>query len=172
MPNMKNFLKQIEKNKGKIMKFLISCAAIEFIISTLYRIVNVKDSRTQVETIINIYSVFFVFIIFLHEICSCLILKSITENLKIITHYRGKGIVFILLSMIYFSPSLGNQQNYSASLLFSVGIVSFFAEIQFNKDSMNLDENVEIKATEECINNTTVLNVEKKSNPYDIPDDF
>jgi hypothetical protein len=170
---MKKLLRRLENNKGKIMKFLISCAAIEFNVSTFYRIYNVVDSRTQIETIINIYSIFFVLIIFTQEIFNCLVPKIITDNLSIITHYKGKGILYILISFIYYSPSLGKQQNYSAYLLFSVGLVCLFADIRFDKTELVEEvKEVQNKTLEDASQPSKLIVQKINDNPYDIPEDF
>jgi hypothetical protein len=171
---MKNLLRRLENNKGKIMKFLISCASLEFIVSTFYRIYNVIDSRTQIETIIKLSSMFFVFIVFTHEVLNCLVPKFIVDNLKLITHYKGKGIIYMLISFIYYSPSLGKQQNYSAYLLFSVGLVCLFADIKFdNEDIVNEElKEVQNKTLEEATQPTKFTIEKKADNPYDIPEDF
>ena len=56
MSNMKAFLNILEKNKDKIMKFFIICATLKFCFSLFYRMSIVAQSRNQLETIINIYS--------------------------------------------------------------------------------------------------------------------
>jgi hypothetical protein len=147
------------------MKFFITCAVLEFFISTFYRIVQVKDSRTQIETIINVYSLLLIGAIFIHETISCLIPRVLSENFKLITHYTGKGVLFIMVSFIYFSPSLGNQQNYSAYLLFFVGLICLFADCRVTTDP---------EATTGAGLPVAVLVHEDKpsNNPYDIPEDF
>ena len=45
-----------EENKDKIMKFFIICVTLKFCISIFYRMGNDSDSRNQLETVINIYS--------------------------------------------------------------------------------------------------------------------
>jgi len=57
MPNnFKAILKLIDSNKDKIMKFFIICVTLKFCISIFYRMGNDSDSRNQLETVINIYS--------------------------------------------------------------------------------------------------------------------
>jgi hypothetical protein len=161
---MKSLLRGLDNNRGRIMKFFITCAFLEFFISTLYRTVEVKDSRTQIETIINIYSLLITILIVSHEFLACLLPKLLLENFKLITHYPGKGILFIMISLIYFSPTFGVQQNYSAYLLFFVGLICLFADCrkdeQFNLKVRDLELPVE------------TVSMDKKSNPYDIPEDF
>jgi hypothetical protein len=170
MRNLKTILRGIDTRRKQILKFFITCAVLEFFISTLYRIVQVKDSRTQIESIINIYSLLLAGMIFLHEISECLIPKILTENFKMITHYPGKGILFIIVSFIYFSPTLGVQQNYSAYLLFFVGLICLFADCrkensleEVGMNNMNSDIEMPVE---------TKTGVDKQFNPYDIPDDF
>lgn len=76
-------------------------------------------------------------LIFFSEFCSCFIIKSLIENFKLVTHYSGKGILYILISIIYLSPSLGNQQSYSAYLFLFVGIVGLFADCKLDKENKN-----------------------------------
>jgi len=64
-------------------------------------------------------------------------MKSFIENFKLVTHYSGKGILYILISIIYFSPSLGNQQAYSAYLFLFVGILGLFADCKLDKENKN-----------------------------------
>jgi hypothetical protein len=168
MSNFKSLLRGIDNNRGAIMKFFITCAFLEFFISTLYRIVQVKDSRTQIETIINLYSMLITTLIFIHEIMACLIPKLIVNNFNMITHYPGKGVLFIMISFIYFSPTLGVQQNYSAYLLFFVGVICLFADC--GKNMITSPDDLDDITTEKPIE--IVTDFKAKDNPYDIPEDF
>jgi hypothetical protein len=200
MGKVKEILSRIERNKGKVAKFFIGCATLKFFSSTLYRIYSNRESRTQMEATINIYCLFLVALIFLHEFLKCFLCKSLTDNIKIITHYKGKGITFILTSLIYMSHSMGTQQNYSAYLLFFVGIILLFVDCKFDgekdkspyemamerskvksqRSMTNLEMEPEIVVEVDTENRDTQkvgMTSEKKpiqvtSNPYDIPDDF
>lgn len=199
MSTIKTVLTTIEKKKNKIAKFLILCCGAEFCISTLYRIYDVKDSRKQEETLINMYSFFFIIFICFHELFGCLVCRSLEDNMKVLTHYTGKGIITILLSFIYMSPSRGNQQNYSAILLFTCGIVCILADFNYNNsrsafelaierskgfNSKNRLENFNNNSfpytqTQEDIEIPKNVKVEivdqhtkKVDNPYDIEEDF
>ena len=183
MGKVRNILSGIERKKSKVAKFFIICAVLEFFISTLYRIYSIQDSRTLIETTINVYSLLIVGSCFIHEFMKCLLCKSFIENFKIITHYQGKGIIFILISIIYMSHSLGNQQNYSAYLLFAVGLLLIAADCKFVQEteevSPALEKQVEINIVPQYSqreNNyeENKIEIPKKvaSNPYDIPDDF
>jgi hypothetical protein len=118
--------------------------------------------------------------------------------MKIITHYRGKGILFILISMIYTSPTMDDQQNYSAYLLFIVGVVLMFVnseknicksnspamsaqeiKINVNKTGDNMAADLTPSSNHIPANYLTVhslkeedITPKKTLNPYDIPDDF
>jgi hypothetical protein len=113
--------------------------------------------------------------------------SSLLENMKIITHYHGKGIVFILISVLYMSHSLGTQQNYSAYLMFAVGIIliaadyKFVAEDEEKKELVKFNNNkgvMRVEITDGDSNRTegdVKIEVPPKkvsTNPYDIPDDF
>lgn len=134
MGKVKKLLTNLERVKAKIAKFVIVCAALKFFSSTLYRIYDVQDSRTLLETMINLYSLLIMSMILLHEFIKCFLCRAITDNFKVITHYRGKGFVFILLSFIYMAPSLGTQQNYSGYLLFFSGLVLILIDLKFETE--------------------------------------
>jgi hypothetical protein len=194
MSKVKAILTSIERNKGKILKFFILGAVIKFFASTVYRIYSVKESRTQIETTINIYSLLVIGLVFLHEFLPCFLFKSITDNFKMITHYSGKGALFILISIIFMSHTLDTQQNYSAYLLFTVGCILICADCKFyvqeerspfeiamerskNKAEQyveTLSVNIENPIEKNSSNNSAELtNVKPITvNPYDIPDDF
>lgn len=178
MVKVKKILNGIERNKSKIAKFFIFCAFVNFLISTLYRMYSSQDSRTLIETMINIYSLFIVVSIFLHEFLKCFLINSIIENFKVITHFQGQGFLFILISFVYMSHALGTQQNYSAYLLFFVGIVLIaldrkLAYEELKEESTSKQEkNVEIVIENQQSDDTTKREVKVTSNPYDIPEDF
>jgi uncharacterized protein YacL len=202
MGKVKQLLTSIEKNKGKMAKFFIACSLLKFVSSTLYRVYSTKDSRTQIETTINIYCLFIVGAIFLHEFLKCFLCRVLTDNMKVMTHYTGKGIIFILISLIYMSHSFGNQQNYSAYLLFFVGIILVVIDCKFDNEyektpyelamertkvnsqrSINNNLENEPEIVIDVSNNRSDLIQETKidvtpakitpaSNPYEIPDDF
>lgn len=201
MGKVQQFLTGLERNKEKIAKFFITCAVLKFFSSTLYRIYSIQNSRTQIESTINVYSLFIVGFVFFHEFLKCLLCKAFTDNLKLLTHYKGKGIAFILISFIYMSQSMGNQQNYSAYLLFFVGIILLFVDCKFESEgekkspyelalertkSKQQRESVEFEPIENHpsyapTNGTdssreihTSIEIPKKesTNPYDIPEDF
>lgn len=134
MKKVKAILRSLESYKDKIIKFFIICATIQFYSSTLYRIYDVKDSRTQIETTINLYSLIFVGLVFINEFFACILCNFITDNLKVITHHTGKGLVYIIISFIYMSPNLGSPQNYSAYLMFSFGLLLVFSQCLHEND--------------------------------------
>lgn len=178
MVKVKQILNGIERNKSKIAKFLIMCAVVNFLISTLYRLYSSQDSRTLIETMINMYSLFVVVSIFLYEFLKCFLFTSIIENFKAITHYQGQGLLLILISFIYMSRSLGAQQNYSAYLLFCVGIILIaldrnlaYEELKTESSKFQPEKDLEI-VVETKIDEPTSREVKVTSNPYDIPDDF
>jgi hypothetical protein len=177
MVKVKEILSGIERNKSKISKFLIICASINFLISTLYRLYSSQDSRTLIETMINLYSLFIVVSIFLHEFLKCFLLTSIVDNFKAITHLQGQGLLFILVSLVYMSRSLGTQQNYSAYLLFFVGIILIALDRKLTYEELKEErvskpeKDVEI-VVENITQEETKKEVKVTSNPYDIPEDF
>ena len=59
--NVKSFLNVLDNNKDKIMKFFIICATIKFCISMFYRMSVVAESRNQLETVINLYTLYYTF---------------------------------------------------------------------------------------------------------------
>jgi hypothetical protein len=134
MGKVKKILSSIERNKSKVAKFLIICAVVKFFVSILYRIYSIKDSRTLLETTLNLYSLVIIGCVFLHEFLPCFLCQILVDNFKVISHYPGKGIIFILVSIIYMSHSLGNQQNYSAYLLFAVGIILIAADCKLVRE--------------------------------------
>jgi hypothetical protein len=119
----------------------------------------------------------------------------VTENFKALTNYTGKGILFILVSIIYMSPCMDDQQNYSSYLLFVAGIILIVAdrrEISGNPNVQKASENnvsnhnkinndlyESSPITNEHRNVVLTVSVEsdatppkKTVNPYEIPDDF
>lgn len=58
MSKVKAFLTILDKNKGYFMKFLILCCSIKFCSSTVLRMYRTAESRTHIETAINIYSMY------------------------------------------------------------------------------------------------------------------
>ncbi len=198
MGKVKDILSSIERNKGKIMRIFIFCSILKFYISAIYRIYEDNDSRKQLETNVNIYALFVLGIVFFHEFLNCLVPKFIIENFKMITHFSGKGIIFIFISIIFMNPLLGNQQNYSGYMLLCVGILSIIADFKLDlskKDFHNLlttekqteriidlyaendTKNVQITNSDNFVHEVKVKNTESAKpkladNPYDIPDDF
>jgi hypothetical protein len=186
MSKVKAILSSIERNKAKIIKILLVCAVVQFFTSTLYRIYSIKDSRTQFETTVNLYSLFVLLLVIFQEFLPCLMPSCLQDNLKILTHYSGKGIILILISVLFMSHTLDNQQNYSAYFLLVVGILYLLADWNWKKDSdkeneihvvnrkrndnfENKFDNVDHEKNDRCI---TVETSKPSANPYDIPDDF
>lgn len=198
MGKIQVILSSLERNKGKIMRIFIFSAIIKFYISAIYRIYSDQDTRKQLETTINIYSLIILGVIFLNEFCKCLLPKFIVENFKMITHFTGKGIIFILISIIFMNPLLGNQQNYSGYMLFCVGILSILTDFKLEMSKSNLNqliklekesprimltdiENGNVHTSSNAENLTQEVKIEfsetcankaKVDNPYDIPEDF
>ena len=196
MGKVKKFLSRLERYKRKIIKVFIFGAIVKFYISALYRIGEGQPQRKQLETVITIYSLLILGMIMIHEFFTCCLPNILIEYFKLITNLTGKGIIFILISILFLNPLLGNQQMYSAYLLLSVGILSILADLKFEK---NEDKNLlrtEIKSkkisvlpidTERCESNTNKdiildysetetqekeIKNQENNNPYDIPDDF
>jgi hypothetical protein len=192
MVKVKKILSTLEKYKGKVIKFLIFGAIVKFYISTLYRIGEEQSQRKQLETVISIYSLLILGIIMIHEFFACCIPNFLIENFKMLTNLTGKGLIFILISILFLNPLLGNQQVYSAYFLLSVGILSIIADLKFEKNEEKNLLKKEIKShkissipleSERCesynnkdaimdINETKESKPVENNNPYDIPDDF
>jgi len=194
MGKVQEFISSLERNKGKIMRIFIFCSIIKFFITAIYRISEDQTVRKQLETTVNIYSLFILGIIFLYEFCNCLVPNFIVENFKIITNFTGKGIIFILISIIFMNPLLGNQQNYSGYMLLCVGILSIIADFKLDlnkieiKKLLKLEEQtpkmiqIDIENDKNHSNSdnfTREVKIEisetekpKIDNPYDIPEDF
>lgn len=191
----KGFLSTIDRNRKRIIKFFILCSTVKFIISLMYRLYTIKESRTQFESTTNLYSLFIVCAIFLHEFIPCFMCDVVTENFKAITNYKGKGILFILVSIIYMSPSMDDQNNYSSYLLFLAGTILLIADRNRNSDnsnqpisSGNFASNDNKASNDLCESSpitsgqrTGVISInlvndstppKKTLNPYEIPDDF
>jgi hypothetical protein len=197
MNKMKALLEGIERNKGKITKFFIVCAAVKFYISTIYLAYVIKDSK-MIETFIDIYSIFIITLIVLHEFVSCIVFNFITENFKMITHNTGRGILLIMISFLYMPPTqaLSKQQNYSAVLLFSSGLILILLDIKIKSEDVKsaYELALERSLTSNSKNlkpigdNHIILDADimekkieaspeikpniKSTNPYDIPEDF
>lgn len=191
MGKVKNILSSLGRNKGKIMKFLTFCSIIKFYISAINHIFdNKKDNRMQLEITINVYSLLILGMVFLNDFCNCFIPTIIVENFKLMTHFTGKGIIFILISIIFMNPMLGNQQNFSAYLLFCVGILSILTDLKFenkinknnnlltnekiSKDILDVDLENGLNEVNNKVMNTETVEVKngKVDNPYEIPEDF
>jgi hypothetical protein len=202
MGKVQQLLTRIERNKGKMAKFFIACALLKFFSSTFYRVYSNRDSRTLMETTINIYCLFIVGVIFLHEFLKCFLCRILTENMKVLTHYSGKGVTFILTSIIYMSHSFGTQQNLSAYLLFFVGIILIVIDCKFDNQNekspyekaierskvrtqktynsnFETEPEIVISVTSNRSDNSQESKIEiptskitTTSNPYDIPEDF
>ena len=151
-----------------------------------------QNKSKQLETVITIYSLLILGMIMMHEFCACCIPNSLKENFKIITFLSGKGIIFILISILFLNPLLGNQQEYSAYLLLSVGILCILADFKFDKneekdllkteiksgkinavtlDSNRNENNADMDVVVD-ISDTIESKPVESNNPYDIPDDF
>lgn len=196
---LKEILYTVERNKNKIIKFFILCSAVKFIFSLLYRMYSNQESWAQFESTINIYSILMIVLILLQEFVPFLVFNLITENIKIISHYRGKGILFILIALVYTSPTMDDQQNYSAYFLLIVG--AFLLFVNREENSKNKSNNPSITTQEintnvsksrengmgrsshisnQAPNAYLAVNIireeettsKKTMNPYDIPDDF
>ena len=193
MGKVKKILSTLERYKGKIMKVMIFGTIVKFYISALYRMGEGQEQRKQLETVITIYSLLILGMILIHEFFACCLPSLVVNNFKIITYLTGKGVIFILISILFLNPLLGNQQVYSAYLLLSVGILCILADFNFDKNEEKNLIKGEIKShkitplpseSERCNKDDVVIefssteNESKESktvennNPYDIPDDF
>ena len=193
MGKFQSLLKCLDNNNDMIMKILFFIIITKTYISTIYRMHRHINSRTQIETTINIYCLFILAIIFLNEFFKCLMPEIIIDNLKLISNYSGKGIIFLMLSIIYVSPDVGIHQNISGYCLLTMGIICLLADVNWGKkndknEKSKLKEvkNNENKNTEiNIINNTESNEMEinfnqytrenqgaKVNNPYEIPEDF
>jgi hypothetical protein len=191
MPQIKTLLTRMEQNKGKIMKFFIVCAIINFFTSVSYSAYYETHEGAALVTTVNFYSLLILCLIAIHEFLPCILPKIIERNFSIITHYPGKGLLLMLISVFYVSGVFSRQQNYSAFLLFFIGIILIFGEFEFKlrssktlyEQAMELSKSkgesssrIERGENERIYEETSPNNVpivnEKKINPYDIPDDF
>lgn len=198
MEKVKEILSSLERNKGKITRVFIFCAIIKFFITAIYSISSDTTLRKQLETTVTIYCLLILGIIFLHEFCNCLLPKPIEDNFKMITHFSGKGFIFILISILFMNPLLGNQQNYSGYMLLCVGILSVLADLKFDFNKTKIQElianerlpphikqeDLESQKNQMTLNSENLDTQEVKiqvtqaekpkadNNPYEIPEDF
>jgi hypothetical protein len=166
---MEQALTTIQDNKTKIMKFLITISAAFLIIYLIYKLIDITDSRMQIDTFITIYSLLFLSIILIHEIRSSILPEAIIENLKLITHCQGKGLIYIVISIIYIPHRFEKFLNYAAYITLIVGILCELAVFNLvGKNNSNYDNNQTMDDSTKSIK----LVPSKKDNPYDIQEDF
>jgi len=98
-----------------------------------------------------------------------------------LNHYSGKGVIYLLLSILYMAPELSEKNN-SKYILCAAGILCIIGDFKYDKQDE--DHKYELKkittdegsiSTGDVKNNelTTESDLTKKpSNPYDYPEDF
>lgn len=191
---MKYLAEGVERYKSRTAKIFILCCVIMFYISTITRTYTIGTSHI-LESLINLYSLFIIGLVGLHEFCRIVVFDYIVQNFKVISHRTGKGILFIMISFLYFPQSQGTRQNYSGYILFFSGIILILLDVKFSydakktpyeiamekskkKNELNIESNINDKV---CYVNLDVSSSNQDSqnnkppqskNPYEIPEDF
>ena len=132
----------LQKVKYYFELFVICFSSVFFIISNLLLI---KQSYYYwSDYVLIFYSFLFLFLIIFHSILPSKLPDIIRENFGIITNNGGKGILMLIISVLYIKEEINNKKFHSLILFISgtfLIILEYFSPtIEINKNKNNTQQ--------------------------------
>ena len=149
--------------KNKIEKAFSSFACFLWIIATFWDIYKLQ--RYWFDYALELYSTFLIFITLLYSLSPKAISKNIYKSFKMITKIKGRGIMFIIISLLFIRDT-HDFHKFCSYVLLIAGVLCFICEILIPTTKEELEKIAEIYGQKvvQSTNDVIVFNKQNEQN--------
>jgi hypothetical protein len=122
---MANVFEWFKKNRIKISKILITIIVVYFLFCSLMQLLF-DFTRNYFQTLTLIYIVLLIICNLLSEFSPYVLHNYLLRVFPFLSNYLGRGIVYILIGILYLSPELSKSMNTAGYATIFIGFVCFW----------------------------------------------
>ena len=119
---MVDFFDWIKKNRIKITKIVITIIVIYFLFCSLMQLIF-EFTRNLFQTLTIIYVILLIICNLLSEFSPYVLHNYLLFTFPFLSNYLGRGVVYILIGLLYLSPELSNTMNWAGYSIIAVGLI-------------------------------------------------
>ena len=119
---MADVLDWLRKNRIKIVKIMITVIVIYFLFCSLMQVIF-EFSRNLFQTITIIYLILLIVCNLLSEFSPYVLHNYLLFIFPFLANYLGRGIVYILIGLLYLSPELSSNMNWAGYMIIAIGVI-------------------------------------------------
>ena len=118
-------LAYLKKNRIKLLKILITIVVIYFIICIILQIISVHFNDIY-KTITLTYILILILCAFIVEFSPYILNNYLIFVFPFLSHYSGRGAVYILIGFATISPELNYLLNFGGYAIIIIGLLCFY----------------------------------------------
>ena len=156
-------IKKLRTIKNYFERFYVILVCILWIVATCWDIYKLQ--RYWFDYALEFYTTFLIFITLLYSLSPKAISYNIYKSFKMITRIKGRGIMFIIISLLFFRDKY-DFHKFCSYILLIAGVLCFVCEILIpttKEELIKIDEFYE-KNTIKINNDVVVFNKQNEQN--------
>ena len=156
-------IKKIRIIKNYFERFYVILVCIFWIVGTCWDIYKLQ--RYWFDYALELYSTFLIFITLLYSLSPKAISKNIYKSFKMITKIKGRGIMFIIISLLFIRDT-HDFHKFCSYVLLIAGVLCFICEILIPTTKEELEKIDEIYGQKvvQSTNDVIVFNKQNEQN--------
>ena len=153
-------IKKIRIIKNYFERFYVILVCIFWIVGTCWDIYKLQ--RYWFDYALELYSTFLIFITLLYSLSPKAISKNIYKSFKMITKIKGRGIMFIIISLLFIRDT-HDFHKFCSYVLLIAGVLCFICEILIPTTKEELEKIDEIYGQKVVQSNNDVIVFNKQN---------
>ena len=156
-------IKKLRIIKNYFERFYVILVCIFWIVGTCWDIYKLQ--RYWFDYALELYSTFLIFITLLYSLSPKAISKNIYKSFKMITKIKGRGIMFIIISLLFIRDT-HDFHKFCSYVLLIAGVLCFICEILIPTTKEELEKIAEIydQKVVQSTNDVIVFNKQNEQN--------
>ena len=157
VPKEPELIKKLRIVKNYFERFYVILVCLLWIVATCWDVYKLQ--RYWFDYALEFYSSFLIFITLIYSICPKAIPRYIYKSFKIVTKIKGRGIIFIIISLIFLKDKHAFHR-FSAFILLIAGVLCLICELLIpttREELKKIDEIYGIVATNKS-NDLSIFN--------------
>ncbi len=135
----------IKKYRTKVVKIFITIIVLYFLICSLMKVIF-DFSHNYDITVIQLYAIVIITCNFLSEFSPYILHNYLLYIFPFLSNYFGRGIVYILIGLLFISPSPDNEMKNAGFAILITGIICIWLNYALVKnDEVELQNFISIK---------------------------
>ena len=135
----------IKKYRTKVVKIFITIIVLYFLICSLMKVIFDFSNNYNI-TVIQLYTIVIITCNFLSEFSPYILHNYLLHIFPFLSNYFGRGIVYILIGLLFISPSPENEMKNAGFAILITGIICIWLNYALVKnDEVELQNFISIK---------------------------